>query len=139
MENDTGPFAMNQGGSKHFTNSDPSSIEPYLMKVFDNVKLLSFSRGNSKIVGLKSSEGEHVQLLREVGSTGPVEIWMKNLEEEIVYTVKENERIYFLTMPFIPKKNGLKIILECAQSLHHKFDGHDILKTHSNLLKRWIN
>ena len=77
-------------------NSDPSFIEPHLMKLFDNTKKLQFSQGNTKILGLSSSEEEHFQLIHEVDSVGPVEVWMKHLEGEIEHTLhsKMKESIF---------------------------------------------
>jgi dynein heavy chain len=68
-------------------NSDPSSIEPHLLKLFDNTKTLMFSQGHRKITGLKSSEGESVQLIHDVDSIGPVEVWMQHFEDEIKHTL----------------------------------------------------
>jgi dynein heavy chain len=39
-------------------SSDPTSIQVHMLKLFDNVKMLQFGRGNMRIVGMTSSEGE---------------------------------------------------------------------------------
>jgi dynein heavy chain len=63
--------------------SEPMSVEPHLMKLFENIKILGFSECNRKIIEIQSSDGEHLPLNKEVGCTGPVEIWMQHLEDEI--------------------------------------------------------
>mmetsp|Transcript_53278 Transcript_53278/g.159518 ORF Transcript_53278/g.159518 Transcript_53278/m.159518 type:complete len:3881 (-) Transcript_53278:473-12115(-) len=64
-------------------SSDPRNVQPHLLKLFDNVKRLGFGRGNMRVVGLESSEGESFELRSAVSIEGPVECWMTKVEEEM--------------------------------------------------------
>lgn len=55
----------------------------HLLKLFDNVKSLSFGRGGKQVLGMSSSEGETFQMLNPVGVEGAVEVWMTAVETEM--------------------------------------------------------
>lgn len=59
----------------------PSQV--HLLKLFDNVKSLSFGRGNRQVVGMGSSEGETFLMREPVAVEGPVEVWMAAVEREM--------------------------------------------------------
>ena len=46
--------------------SDPTCIQPHLLKLFDNVKKLGFGRGNKRIFSLESGETESFDLKNTV-------------------------------------------------------------------------
>lgn len=48
---------------------------------------LRFGRGNKSIVGMVSSEKESFPFQSNVAIEGPVEVWMKNVEEEMCNTL----------------------------------------------------
>ena len=77
--------------------SDFLSIDSHMVKLFENTKKLLFSKDLNKITHLESSEGEIVQLERSIQNNLPVEVWMKNFEEEIKMTLHEKlkKSIYF--------------------------------------------
>jgi dynein heavy chain len=62
-------------------DADISGIEPYLLKLFDNVKKVKFSGGN--IVAIESSEKESFTLDNHIPTDSPVEVWMTRFEEEM--------------------------------------------------------
>ncbi|CAM9103575.1 unnamed protein product [Discosporangium mesarthrocarpum] len=68
-------------------SSDPTSIQVHLLKLFDNVKTLSFGRGNRQVVGMGSSEGENFSLREPVPVEGPVESWMTAVEDEMAVSL----------------------------------------------------
>lgn len=55
----------------------------HLLKLFDNVKTLFFSRGNKTVTGMESSEGESFNFITPSNVEGPVETWMTLAEEEM--------------------------------------------------------
>ncbi len=77
-------------------SSDPTNIQPHLLKLFENVKSFEFIRGNTKIVKIQSSEGEEVDLMSAVNLDGPVEAWMNTVDCEIKNSLwyKTKETLY---------------------------------------------
>ena len=63
--------------------SDPTSIQVHMLKLFDNVKLLGFSRGNKTITRMESAEGEGFDVRTPAPVEGPVETWMTGVEAEM--------------------------------------------------------
>lgn len=55
----------------------------HLLKLFDNVKSLSFGRGGKQVLAMGSSEGETFELRAPVAVEGAVEIWMTAVEKEM--------------------------------------------------------
>eukprot|EP00957_Ditylum_brightwellii_P036262 2746820-Ditylum_brightwellii.AAC.1 len=64
-------------------SSNPSSIEPHLLKVFDNVKHLGLGHGKKIVVNMESSEKESFHLVCSVAIDNSVELWMTKVEEEM--------------------------------------------------------
>ena len=77
-------------------SSDPTNIQPHLLKLFENVKAFDFIRGNTQIVKIESSEGEEVDLMSAVKLNGPVEAWMNIVDCEIKNSLwyKTKETLY---------------------------------------------
>ncbi|CAM9109021.1 unnamed protein product [Choristocarpus tenellus] len=85
-----------------------AEIQVHLLKLFDNVKTLTFGRGNKQVVGMGSSEGEKFSLREFVPIEGPVENWMTSVEGEMgsslraitkegVYNYAQEERQTWIT------------------------------------------
>jgi dynein heavy chain, axonemal len=70
-------------------NSDPSSIQVHLLKLFDNVKEMQFARGNKSVEGMSSVEKEGFTCCTPVTIDGPVESWMTACENEMHDSLKE--------------------------------------------------
>ncbi|MCL4419561.1 dynein heavy chain domain-containing protein, partial [Patescibacteria group bacterium] len=70
-------------------NSDPSSIQVHLLKLFDNVKEMQFARGNKFVEGMSSVEKEGFVCRTQVQIDGPVESWMTACEDEMHKSLKE--------------------------------------------------
>lgn len=64
-------------------NSDPTSIQVHLLKLFDNVKSMQFGRSNKVIEGMTSSEKESYQMRTPSTVEGAVESWMTAAEDEM--------------------------------------------------------
>lgn len=64
----------------------PSQV--HLLKLFDNVKSLSFGRGSKQVLGMGSSEGEVFQLREPVAVDGAVEAWMTAVENEMISSLR---------------------------------------------------
>jgi dynein heavy chain len=90
-------------------SSDPTSIQIHMLKLFDNVKTLTFGRGNRQIVGQGSSEGETYEYFTPSPVDGAVEIWMTAGEAEMkeslqqlhkiaVFDYAQNKRTHWLPM-----------------------------------------
>lgn len=70
-------------------SSDPSSIQPHLLSIFDAMARVTFDEEQvDKIVGMASANGEHVALNKPVVCHGGVEIWLGKLLHEMQDTVK---------------------------------------------------
>lgn len=63
-------------------------FQVHLLKLFDNVKSLSFGRGGKNVLGMGSSEGEVFQLREPVAVEGPVEVWMTAVENEMTNSLR---------------------------------------------------
>lgn len=66
----------------------PCAPQIHLLKLFDNVKSLSFGRGSKQVFGMGSSEGESFLLREPVTVEGPVEGWMTAVEIEMCNSLR---------------------------------------------------
>eukprot|EP00644_Phytophthora_capsici_P007267 jgi/Phyca11/16825/fgenesh1_pg.PHYCAscaffold_22_\ len=69
-------------------SSDPTSIQVHMLKLFDNVKLLTFVRNNKSVGAMESAEGEGFQFRTLSAVEGPVESWMTGVEDEMRVTLQ---------------------------------------------------
>jgi len=70
--------------------SDPSSIQPHLLSLFDGVARVQFDPERSDtIISMMSSNGEKIQLSSHVRCTGLVENWIGKLLESVLETMKK--------------------------------------------------
>lgn len=78
-------------------NSDPTSIQVHLLKLFDNVKEMQFARGNKSVEGMSSVEKEGFTCRTPVTIDGPVESWMTACENEMHVSLKDitKEGVFF--------------------------------------------
>jgi dynein heavy chain len=70
-------------------NSDPTSIQEHILKLFDNCAALQFGDKNKTVIGMRSAEGETYQYRLKVSTDGAVEGWMKSVEAEMRHTLFE--------------------------------------------------
>ncbi|GLE04239.1 hypothetical protein PINS_up013150 [Pythium insidiosum] len=68
-------------------SSDPTSIQVHMLKLFDNVKLLTFVRNNKNVNAMESAEGEGFTFRTLATVEGPVENWMTGVEDEMRATL----------------------------------------------------
>ncbi|KAG5868053.1 hypothetical protein JTB14_022256 [Gonioctena quinquepunctata] len=70
-------------------SSDPSSIQPHLLSLFDAVYKVDFDeKKTDTIVAMNSDLGEKVPFEKGVQCTGGVEFWLNALLQTVRYTVK---------------------------------------------------
>lgn len=69
--------------------SDPNSIQPHLLSIFDGVASVEFDdkRGDT-VVNMASSNGEKIAVINPVRCIGLVEIWIGKLLESVLDTVR---------------------------------------------------
>ena len=68
--------------------SDPHTIQPHLLSLFDNVNRVKFdAKVYDKILTMVSQEGEEVDLQPAVLCQGSVEVWLKVLLDTVLGTV----------------------------------------------------
>lgn len=72
-------------------SSDPSTVQPHMLKLFDNCKELIISRGK-QIVGMESDEGEKFSFFDPVKPEGAVELWMIKVDEEMQRTLHKKTK-----------------------------------------------
>mmetsp|Transcript_40960 Transcript_40960/g.47071 ORF Transcript_40960/g.47071 Transcript_40960/m.47071 type:complete len:872 (+) Transcript_40960:2789-5404(+) len=68
-------------------SSNPKTIQPHLLKLFDNCKLLNFTKGDKVIAGMTSDEGESFEFEVPQKPEGAVEDWMTRVEDEMKNTL----------------------------------------------------
>jgi len=64
-------------------SSDPKSIQPFLLSLFDNCKRLVFGKGDKIITGMVSDESEEYDFEAVVKPEGNVEDWMNKIDAEM--------------------------------------------------------
>jgi dynein heavy chain len=69
-------------------SSEVSSIQPHMIKLFDNVKALGFDKAN-KVVKMISEEGESFNFFEPYKPDGPVEVWMSNVDKIMISTLRK--------------------------------------------------
>ena len=90
-------------------NSDPTSIQIHLLKLFDNVKEMQFGRNNKIVEGMSSVEKEGFTMRTPAPVEGPVEAWMTVVEDEMhtslrditkegVFMYASNDRVEWLKL-----------------------------------------
>lgn len=70
-------------------SSDPTSICIHLLKLFDNVKNISFGRNNKVVEAMSSVEKEGFDFVTVVPVEGAVEMWMLTCEEEMHVSLRD--------------------------------------------------
>ena len=70
-------------------SSDPTAIQIHLLKLFDNVKQLTFGRNNKIVEAMTSSEKESYTMITPTAVDGPVESWMTSVEEEMHVSLRD--------------------------------------------------
>lgn len=70
--------------------SDPSSIQPHLLSIFDSIYMLDFDRvKRSNVVAINDRSGEKVQLSTIVEAKGSVEDWLNELIKVMQRSLKD--------------------------------------------------
>jgi dynein heavy chain len=70
-------------------NSDPTSIQIHLLKLFDNVQEMQFGRNNKIVEGMSSVEKEGFSFRTVANVDGPVESWMTAAEDEMHVSLRD--------------------------------------------------
>ncbi|KAL8020331.1 putative AAA+ ATPase domain, dynein heavy chain region D6 P-loop domain-containing protein [Plasmopara halstedii] len=70
-------------------SSDPTSIQVHMLKLFDNVKLLTFIRNGKSVNAMESAEGERFDFRTLSSVEGPVESWMTSVESEMRTSLRQ--------------------------------------------------
>ncbi|KAM9758655.1 dynein axonemal heavy chain 1 [Menidia menidia] len=68
---------------------DPTTIQPYLNKCFENIAQLQF-QSDLQITHMYSGGGEEVKLIMPVLPTGDVEAWLRDVEMSMKATLRDN-------------------------------------------------
>jgi dynein heavy chain len=64
-------------------SSDPTSIQRFMLSLFDNCKKLNFVNNNKIIEGMTSDEGESYDFVFKVKPEGKIEEWMNIIDDEM--------------------------------------------------------
>jgi dynein heavy chain len=67
--------------------SEPKAVQPHMLKLFDNCKELNF-KGAKKVIGMYSDEGEYFDFHKAEMAEGPVEDWMRTVDEQMQDTLQ---------------------------------------------------
>jgi dynein heavy chain len=68
-------------------SSDPMTIQPFLLRLFDGCKRLIFGNNNKVITGMESDEGEMYDFETPQKPEGKIEEWMNKIDEEMKATL----------------------------------------------------
>ncbi|KAI7795154.1 dynein axonemal heavy chain 1 [Triplophysa rosa] len=68
---------------------DPTAVQPHLRKCFENIARLQF-QSDLLITHMYSAEGEEVQLVTPVSPCGNVENWLREVENSMKASVRDN-------------------------------------------------
>ena len=69
---------------------NPHAVQPHLLKCFDNIAQLEFRDDSIEIVAMISSEGERVELGRNLKARGSVEQWLSAVESSMVLALRRH-------------------------------------------------
>ena len=64
-------------------SSDPSSLQPHVIKLIQHCRSLSFERGNRVVGGMRSPKGESFDFATKVQTTPVVEGWMSEPKQSV--------------------------------------------------------
>lgn len=64
-------------------SSDPTSIQRFMLSLFDNCKSLNFGSNNKVINGMTSNEQESWDFVFKVKPEGKIEEWMNDIDSEM--------------------------------------------------------
>ena len=92
-------------------NSDPTSIQIHLLKLFDNVKSMQFGRNNKVIEGQFSVEKEGYMFRNATTVDGPVETWMTAVEDEMHVSLRDITKEGVFIYAKNPRTEWLKMVL----------------------------
>lgn len=99
-------------------NSDPTSIQVHLLKLFDNVKEMQFGRNNKVVEGMSSVEKEGFVCQTPVTIEGPVESWMTACEDEMHGSLKIITKEGVFNYAKYSRTEWLKLVLGMVSLLH---------------------
>jgi dynein heavy chain len=74
---------------------NPNSVQPHLKKCFDNLHKLELAlagvdgRRHSEAIGMHSGDGEYVPFANPVVVEGPVEIWLGDIENMMIVSLRK--------------------------------------------------
>jgi dynein heavy chain len=94
-------------------SSDPRSISPHLLKLFDNCKDIIFGKGDKQVLGMISDEGEKYDFETPQKPEGAVEDWMNRIDQEMkktLHTIVKRAVFYYAKeerMEWIKKQLGM--------------------------------
>ena len=92
-------------------SSDPSSIQVHLLKLFDNVKNITFGRNNKVVESMGSVEKESFDYCTVVTVEGPVEHWMTSCETEMHVSLRDITKEGVFKYAHHPRPEWLKLVL----------------------------
>jgi dynein heavy chain len=96
--------------------SDPYSVQPHMLKLFDNCQALDFGR-RRVVTGMYSDEREHFDLHAAQKAEGPVEEWMRTVDEAMQDTLQRLSKtaVYYYAnkerVPWLKDYIGMVAIL----------------------------
>lgn len=68
-------------------NSEPSTVQPHMLKLFDNCKELKMAKSGKQVTGMESDEGEAYAFSEPQKPEGAVESWMTKMDIEMQATL----------------------------------------------------
>ena len=95
---------------------DPSSVQPYLKKVFENIQLLDIQE-DKKFLAMFSGENERVEFVKIIDPVNKnVEDWMGEVEDQMKISVRHKLKTSIFDYPKLGAPNPLKTRVEWVKS-----------------------
>lgn len=74
------------------SSRNPEMVQPHLKKLFDNIHKIKLSKapygGRQDVHGMTSGEGEYIDFLKSFAIDGPVEYWLRDVENSMKACLK---------------------------------------------------
>jgi dynein heavy chain, axonemal len=103
---------------------NPRAVQPFLRKCFDALVALEFAPGkkSTDILAMISPKGERVGLGRNLKARGPVEEWLKNVEDSMKKSLRKAMKKGVIDYDDRPRTKWVKMhpgqVVMCGAQIH---------------------
>ncbi|XP_014395404.1 PREDICTED: dynein heavy chain 14, axonemal [Myotis brandtii] len=116
-------------------SSDPESVQPHLVKCFENIKQLLIWKqevGPPTVIMLISNEGEALLLPKKIRVRSAVEQWLENVEKSMFDVLKKERETWLIILPF---QSQIIFYNDCTKSFVSSDPREGLEKAHADLIQ----